>query len=303
MAHCAIVMLGLGILYFNYGMQKKPQLRLIASTWSLMDYPGVGRKEWSADRKVREIKRAGFDGLTAHIKTPIMKAAVKHRFPVVGNIDMGSVAEVEPKLREFKRNGVKHINVQLCDHDTSTEDALRVTKKIIEVGAKLGLKPAIEFHRDTCTETPEKGYALADSYRKSTGTKLLMNFDHSHPAIIKHLTPDAYWPRLGVRLDLLTMGEMIHFRPFNGHHCQIPITDGKNKLSKEFKEWLPFCDKVIQAWLKKAGPGKEFLVVPELGPKTSGYALSYFPDVWKDVQVLTREIRKIWSRRLKQWKP
>jgi hypothetical protein len=130
-----------------------------------------------------------------------------------------------------------------------------------------------------------------------------MNFDHSHPAIIKHLQPKDYWARLGVRLDLLTMGEMIHLRPFNGHHCQIPITDGRGGLSPEFKNWLPFCDKVLEAWIKAATPGKELVVVPELGPKTppkGGYGLSCFPDIWGDVKVLSREIRKVWNRNIDQ---
>ncbi len=214
--------------------------------------------------------------------------------------DIGSIREIEPKFRAIRDSGAIHINVQLCDHDTPTAKALPIAVAVMRAGKRLGLKPAIELHRDTCTETPEKAYALADAYRRKTGQPLLMNFDHSHPAVIKHLHPGNYWERLGVRLDLLRMGEMIHFRPFNGHHCQIPITDGKGNFSPEFKDWLPFCDKVIETWLKTAKPGQEFLVVPELGPK-GGYGLSCFPDIWQDVQVLGHEIQKIWRKRVQKW--
>jgi hypothetical protein len=267
-----------------------------------MGYPAPGKKEWSVEQKVRAIKKAGFDAMALRpTATPLIEEALNQGLAIVGNTDISSKKQVNEAFAIFKKLNASHINIQLLDHDTTTEKALPLTLHVMKVGDQLGLKPAIEVHRDTCTETPEKAYALADAYFKKTKKKLRMNFDHSHPAIIKHLAPKHYWDRLGVRLDLLTMGEFIHFRPFNGHHCQIPITDGKGSLSQEFQEWLPFCDKVIETWMKAAKPGKELMVVPELGPK-GGYGLSCFPDIWKDLQVLAKEIRKIWNRHLKNWK-
>jgi hypothetical protein len=40
-----------------------------------------------------------------------------------------------------------------------------------------GLEPAVEVHRDTCTQTPEKTYALADSYFRETGKLLPLTWD------------------------------------------------------------------------------------------------------------------------------
>ena len=61
-----------------------------------------------------------------------------------------------------------------------------------EEGRKLGLEPAIEMHRDTCTETPEKTYALADAYQKATGELLPISWDFSHFAVVKHLVPGQF---------------------------------------------------------------------------------------------------------------
>jgi hypothetical protein len=282
-------------------MKASPKLQIMVSTWTMIEYPNK-KSEWSPERKVKEAVAAGFDGIVTRVSNPVATVAFKKGVRLITTTDIGSVKEVEKKFKEIKSFGIKQVNVQMCDDDTPTEKALPVAIQVIKVGEKLGLVPAIEVHRDTCTETPEKAFALADAYQKKTGRKLRMNFDHSHPAIIKHLAPDAFWPRMGVRLDLLCLGEQIHFRPFNGHHCQIPVTNGRGKLSPEFQDWLPFCEKVIEAWLKKAKPGQEFFVVPELGPKAGGYALSNYPDVWKDVQVLTKEIRRIWHRQIKRWK-
>ncbi len=249
----------------------------------------------------RAVKKAGFDGMTVPENSEISAAALSAGLTIVGSRDIGAVKDVEPYLLGFKKSGITHINFQLCDHDTPIKKSLPIAIKIMETGDRLKLKPAIEVHRDTCTETPEKAFALADAYQARTGKKLRMNFDHSHPAIIKHLHVGNYWERLGVRLDLLTMGEMIHLRPFNGHHCQIPITNGHGGFTPEFEDWLPFCDKLIETWIKAARPGQELVATPELGSRP--YALSCFPDIWIDAQVVAREIRKIWNKHIKSWKP
>lgn len=282
-------------------MSNKPKIRLIAANWSLRDYPSK-EKAWSDEEKVAQVKKEGFDGITVAPGAELAKIAKKAGLMIVGGCDFGSVEDCETRLKQYAADGVIHVNAQVLDHDTPTEVALPLTIKIIETGDKLGLKPAIELHRDTCTETPEKAYALADAYQKKTGKLLRMNFDYSHPAIIKHLSVKDYFTRLVERPDLLALGDLIHFRPFNGHHCQIPITDGKGNHSPEFEGWLPFCDKVIETWLAHAGPDREFVVVPEQGPR-GGYGLSCFPDIWQDVIVLKNEIKKLWDKHIQNWKP
>ena len=196
-----------------------------------------------------------------------------------------------------------HVNFQLCDYDTETGEAVKVAREVMQTGASLGIQPAIEFHRDTCTETPEKGYALAEAYRKAYGEKLRMNFDHSHPAIIKQIRPHDYWKRLGVHLDLLKMGELIHFRPFTGSHCQTPVTNGRGQLDLDFTTWRDnFLSPMFAAWLNGARAGKELWAVVELGPKGSGYGMACFPDIWKDAIVARGEIELVWKRALRKWR-
>jgi hypothetical protein len=58
-------------------------------------------------------------------------------------------------------------------------------------------------HRGTCTETPEKTYALADAYQRQTGELLPLSWDFSHFAVVKHLVPENIVKRLLVRPDLI----------------------------------------------------------------------------------------------------
>ena len=182
---------------------KKPQLRLCAADWTMTGYP-TAEKAWSADTRIRRAKEAGFVGFSSGCSPDVVAALRKYDMQLVGGVDVGSAGLAEPNLKPFKEAGAYHVNVQLCDHDTETKVAVKVARKVMQVGAKLGILPAIEVHRDTCTETPEKAYALAEAYAVIYGERLRMNFDHSHPAIIKQIRPhdrqslsdaDHQWPR------------------------------------------------------------------------------------------------------------
>lgn len=277
----------------------KLSIKMMAADWSLRDYPSE-KRPWSVETKVKKVKEAGFDGMSAGADPALGRALAKHGLELVGGVDVGSVRAAEPTLKRFQDAGAHHVNVQLCDHDTSTADALKVARAVIVAGEKLGMLPAIEVHRDTCTETPEKAFALASAYEKRYKKKLRMNFDHSHPAIIKQIRPPAYWNALSGRSDIWRMSELIHFRPFTGSHCQTPITDGRGKLDRDFVLWRDgYLVPALTSWAKGQRGARTLYAVPELGPQGSGYALACFPDIWKDAIIAKDEIKKAWTRALR----
>ncbi len=279
----------------------RPRLRHIANLWTLVWHPSK-KREWSLERKLRAVKDAGFDGFTTRL-TPEHKCwADKLGLICVGYISSGNPAKFAGLLRQQKAAGAHHINVQLADHDTPTSVAIGLAKRLMREAKMLGVEAAIEVHRDTCTETPEKTYALADGYQKATGQLLPMTWDHSHLAIVKHLPP-PYWKRLGGRPDLIQRAQQFHFRPFNGQHCQVPVTDGCGKLSPAVLDYLPFVEKVMATWLAAATPGREMFAVPEMGPLWLGYNLHGLPSSWEDAKVLRGELEQCWRRALKKWQP
>jgi hypothetical protein len=280
----------------------KPRLRLCAAAWTMTNTPSA-KKPWSWDTKVRKAAEAGFEGFAAGAQPEVAAAVRKHGLQLVGGVDVGKVSEARPKMKAFADAGAVHVNVQLCDHDTPTAKALPVARAVMEAGDRLGIKPAIEWHRDTCTETPEKGLDLAAAYEKKYRQKLRTNFDHSHPAIVKQVRPADWGTRLLYRPDLLRMSELIHLRTFTGSHCQTPVTDGRGKLDADFVAWRDlFCRPVLEAWLTDARRGSELWAVIELGPKGSGYGLECFPDIWQDACVARVEIEKLWKSLLRKVK-
>ena len=266
-------------------------------------YPSE-KKQWSMDDKVKAAKDAGFDGFSAGAQPEIVEACNKHGLQLVGGVDVATVDEARPKMELFKEAGAQHVNVQLCDHDTEIPRAVTVARAVMQAGKELRIKPAIEWHRDTCTETPEKGLALAEQYEKRYKEKLRTNFDHSHPAIIKQLRPANFWERIAeYRFDLLAASELIHFRTFTGSHCQTPITNGRGKLDLDFIAWRDnFLKHMLFNWVKAQRGSKELWAVVELGPKGSGYALDCFPDVWTDASVARGEIDMVFKNALRRAK-
>jgi hypothetical protein len=270
-----------------------PRLRTIANLWSLWDYPSA-RREWSLERKLAAVAEAGFDGFSAALDRKQGRMAEKLGLCALGYISSSDPSEFRSKIEGNRDGGALRINVQLGDHDTPVERAVRMAVRMVELGEALGVPCDIEVHRDTCTETPEKTYAIASGYRRATGRLLPMTWDLSHLSVIKHLAP-PYWQRLLVSPRLVQHASQFHFRPFNGHHCQVPVTDGRGRLSLEFTQWLPVLERTLALWLSAGQRGRDFFACPEMGPVRGGYNLSLLPNSWEDAQVLRRIIARKWK--------
>ena len=272
------------------------RLRHIATVWSLVHYP-TAATEWTLDQKVAAAKQAGFDGIASGANPDLPKALKKQGLMVLGFISSGQPAEFAAEIAANKAMGATQINVQLADEDTLTPEALGLTLLMLQECRRQGVTAAIEVHRDTCTETPEKTYALADAYQKVTGELLPITWDFSHLAVVKHVAPQHYIDRLLTRPDLIQRAQQFHFRPFNGHHCQVPVTDGKGHLTPEVNDWLPFAEAVLKCWLAGNQPAdREIFVCPEMGPVPGGYNLTTLPHSWEEAKVLRCEIDKIWKK-------
>lgn len=276
----------------------KPVLKQFAQLWTLTHQPSEA-KEWSLEEKFRQAKKAGFDALGGRVVPKVAALSKKYGMDYVCYIDSNRKSFRE-KLEAAQTTRPARINVQLCDHDTPPKEAAAVWIKLEALAQKMGLAVDLEIHRDTATETPEKFYEIAALYQKATGRKIRFCWDFSHPAVIKHLYPP--YEMLLERPDLVPLARQLHFRPFNGHHAQIPATDGRGRETREFKDYLQFIDRLLAVWMKGARGGEILYVCPEFGPANSGYGLSTFADVWKDAILLRKRTEELWKSNLRRWR-
>ena len=186
------------------------------------------------------------------------------------------------------------------NHDTAPALATRHWLAMVRAAEKIGgVIVSLEVHRDCCTETPEKTYEIAERYHRATGELIKLNFDFSHIASVKHLNPSNYVARLLDHPELVQHSEQIHFRPFNGHHCQVPVTHG-GALTPEVKSYLVFVEATMALWKKApANKNKTLFACPEMGPYWpggGGYNISGLPPAWPDAIVLRGELAATWKR-------
>lgn len=250
-------------------------------------------------RKVKAIKQAGFDGLAAIPDQESRDLCDKFGLELMGGMDGSNVTKAKQQMIRQRSLGATYLNVQLWDHDTSLVKAAKTAVKLVQAGNKLGVKVHIETHRDTATETPEKYWEIARLYQKETGEMMPTTWDHSHFAVVKHLVPSNYVERLLVNPAMIQHSQIFHLRPFNGHHCQVPVTNGKGKLTQEFVDYLAFVEALFACWLQGPKPRGDLWVVPEMGG-SAGYHLSGQPHPWIDAQVARAEYTKAWRRALQR---
>jgi hypothetical protein len=270
-------------------------MKTIANLWTLMGHPST-QNEWPLERKLDAMAEAGFDGVCWGPSDELTRGAAARGLIFVGGMASGDAAAFSSIVEDLKRSGTVNVNVQLAHDETPADEALQLTLRLMELAHPLGLRPAIETHRGTCSETPEKMYALADAYELATGEKLDISWDFSHFAVVKHLLPQDFERRLLVRPELIQRGVQFHFRPFNGHHVQVPITRPDGSLTAEVQAWRPFGKTVMKLWLEgNRDTGREMMICPELGPVDGGYALESFPNSWEDAKRLRQEIVHMWD--------
>jgi hypothetical protein len=276
-----------------------PILKQFANLWTLRQQPSA-TAEWALDEKFRQAKKAGFDAMGTGTEPEVLALCQKYGMESICYFD-ANMKTYRSRLEAAKAIQPVRINVQLCDHDTLPKEAVGVWLKMEVLAKKLGLILDLEVHRDTCTETPEKVYEIAALYKKATGKKIRFCWDFSHFGVVKNINP-PFADRLLVRTDLIQLSRQLHFRPFNGHHCQIPVTDAKGHDTPEIKDYLEFVDALLACWLEGAKGGEVLYTCPEMGPISSGYGLSSFPDPWKDAVRLRAKTEVLWKKNLQKWR-
>lgn len=263
-----------------------------------MNYPSA-KSDWTMARKIRAVKAAGFDGFAAIPDLQTSELCQQLGLELMGGMDGSHVAKAKKEMIRQRDLGAIYLNVQLLDHNTPLAKAAKTAAQLVKAGDAVGVKVHLETHRDTSTETPEKFEEIARLYQKQTGKLMPTTWDHSHLAIVKHLVPANYATRLLVWPRLIQHSNIFHLRPFNGQHCQVPVTNVKRKLTPEFLDYLAFVEELFVCWLRGPKLGGVLWVVPEMG-SSHGYYLSGQPHPWKDAQAARIEYVGAWRRALKR---
>lgn len=271
-----------------------PRLVLCASLWSMEGQPSPQRP-WSLATKMKLIKAAGFDGVAEMFRPELEPHLRALGLRICGRVFSRDGSEVEALLKVEARGGARYVNCLLGTHDMTPARASQMIIRTVRIARTLSLEAHIETHRDSCTETPEKLSEIVRRYSKATGERLPITWDHSHLCVMKHMLPADYSRRLLDQPELIQHSRMFHCRPFNSQHCQVPVTDGRGRLTPEFRDYIRFVEDLFTVWLQGPAPRGELWVCPELGT-TVGYNVSTNPPVWPDTVRCRTELLRAWTR-------
>jgi len=75
----------------------------------------------------------------------------------------------------------------------------------------------------------------------------------------------------------------------------VPVTNGRGRLTPEFRDYLRFAEDLFTVWLQERQPRDELWVCPEFGT-TAGYHVSTNPPVWPDTIRCRTELWGAWQR-------
>lgn len=245
------------------------------------------------------IKAAGFDGVAEMFRPELAPHLRRLNLAICGRVFSRDGRDVPRLLETEAAGGAHYVNCMLGEHDTTPAAATKLIVRTVRAARRLGLSAHIETHRDTCTETPEKLAEIAARYRGETGELLPLTWDHSHPAVMKHMLPADFSRRLLADRRLIQHSRMFHCRPFGSQHCQVPVTDGRGRLTPEFRDYIAFAEDLFTVWLEGPKPRGELWVCPELGT-TVGYHVSTNPPVWPDTIRCREELLGAWARALRR---
>ena len=263
--------------------------------WTLDDTPNA-RRPWGLARRLAAAREEGFDAVHAAASPGIEALLQKNSLRYMGLVIARGDADGPALLAAQKAAGAEIVNVQLGDGGMGGAAALREALRLRAAAARCGVHWAIETHRNTATETPERLDALAAAYARRTQEVLPLTLDASHHALVKHLCPARFGEVLLSRPDLIQAARMVHLRPFNGQHAQVPVMDTHDRLTPEFKAWLGFAAELLRVWLAGPRPGGELWIVPEIGPATPhGYNLCVFPPAWAQARRCHLELKRLWK--------
>ncbi len=268
--------------------------KFCTTLWTLAACPSTPSTK-TFEHRLEMMAAAGFDGIHDSLDPQQIAAARQFGLSVIGRIDGRFEDSWRDGLAAQIDAGVTLFNTHLGLHDTTVETAARRAVEIHAYATAHGARVQTETHRDTATETPEKYDALRARFSILTGEPLPTTWDFSHFAVMKHLAPEDYTVRLlSPWTAEIQASQLLHCRPFNGHHAQIPVTAADDTLTPEFRTWLDFTADLFRCWRAGPTPRPPLWICPEMG-STLGYHLSTHPAPWPEAVRCRQELLKTWN--------
>ncbi len=272
--------------HINDGSGKPPRLVVYAHTWALLELPRrPSQRDWSFEEALERVIEAGFQGVQGEPERAeqILKRGL--RFAAGGRAN--TVVEVDALIDRSADASAECVTLHLGwgNEDDDGIDAL--VGAVLNASARRGLPAYIETHRATVVQDLWRTNRLIERI-----PEIRFNGDYSHYYCANEV---PYRGFAGFRDQLGPVLErtcFFHGRVSNGQSMQVSIEDAEN--AGHLEHFKSLWRSAMAAWLRAARPGDLLPFVPELGPPSSGYAITH-----ADSRGVRHELSDRWAAMLR----
>jgi hypothetical protein len=256
-----------------------------AHTWALGELPRLPRpRSWTFEEALDRVVEAGFHGVQGE---PEHAAAVlKRGLRFVAGGRANTAAEVDALIDRSAAAGAEALTLHLGWGDERDDQIDALVAGVLNGAERRALPVYVETHRATAVQDLWRTCRLIE---RLPGIRF--NGDYSHYYCANEV-PYRGFARFAEQLEpVLERTCFFHGRVSNGQTMQVSIDDGEHAGHLEHSKAL--WRRAMAHWLRSAGPGHLLPFVPELGPPSSGYAIT-----WPDQAGRRHELSDRWVEML-----
>ena len=282
--------------HINDHSQSPPRLVVYAHTWALLELPRLPRSRgWSFEEAIERVIDAGFQGVQGEPERAAQVLARGLRFAAGGRAN--TVAEVNALVDRSTDGSAECLTLHLGwgNEDDDAVDAL--VSAVLNASARRALPVYIETHRATAVQDLWRTNRLIERI-----PDVRFNGDYSHYYCANEVPYRGFAGFEQQLRPVLERNCFFHGRVSNGQSMQVSIDDAEN--AGHLRNFRALWRSAMSAWLRNAGPGDVLPFVPELGPPSSAYAITYgdqsgvrheLSDRWSEMLRLKRMAEELFS--------
>ena len=252
----------------NDGSDRPPRLVVYAHTWALQELPRHHSKSWTFEEALEHVIDAGYDGIQGEPERAGAVLARGLRFAAGGRAN--TPAEVDQLIGRCAAAGAECLTLHLGWGDEDDADADALVQAVISGSERSALPVYVETHRATVVQDLWRTNRLI-----SRIPAIRFNGDYSHYYCAGEVPYRGFAPFQQQLRPVLERTCFFHGRVSNGQSMQVSIEDGRH--AEHLDNFKALWRTAMAEWLRAAQPGDLLPFVPELGPPSSGYAIT-FPD-------------------------
>lgn len=261
----------------------------------MQELPANAESFWSCGEMLTALRMARFSGLQAPLGWAADVRSAGLRFATCGRAN--TPAEVAAFAREA--SGAHFVTLHLGWGLESDDEMDALARAVLDAQEACGIPILPETHRATMLQDIWRTLRLLERF-----PSLRLNLDASHIYCAGEFPYRGFEANLDLVHPILARAGCFHGRVSNGQIMQAPLTDPC--YAENVRHFAVLWNESMSAWKAQAQPGDTLTFIPELGPPSSGYALTV-PDVampngrrelsdrWAEMQALGRLARALFA--------